>query len=220
MSVAREDIIKHFVKQVGEKGKKPESIYAFMDSMDADEKTFHEYFQSIKDLEKNTWLYFMETTLTRIQAEEAYTEYSVREKMLSFLFTLVEMLKPDREFVRFYRNTRPKGFRITPDYMVLAYEYFVNWAKQIIEEGTETGEIADRSLINQKYADGLWLMVLSSLRYWMEDRSEDYDKTDTFIEKYVNFNFDMLGVTPLDSGIDLFRFVIQEVSQKVRGKKH
>jgi hypothetical protein len=218
MSASREDIIQHFIKHVSSHGKKPDSVYTFMDSMDAKEEEFYNFFQSVADLEKNTWLWFFETTLSKMQVEDAYAEYSVREKMLSFFFTIVEMLKPHREFALHYKNASISFMRLTPGHMLLAYEYYVNWVKQLVEEGTETGEIADRSLINQRYPDGLWVLVLSILKYWLKDESEDYDKTDTFIEKYVNFNFDMLGVTPLDSGLDFAKFVIQEMGKKTGNK--
>lgn len=218
MSASREDIIHHFIKQVSSHGKKPDSVYAFMDSMDAKEQEFYDFFQSVTDLEKNTWLWFFETTLSKMQAEEAYAEYAVREKMLSFFFTIVETLKPHREFVQIYKRANVSATRVTPAHMLLAYEYYVNWVGQLVQEGTETGEIADRSLINQRYPDGLWVTMLTILRYWLKDDSEDFDKTDTFIEKLTNFNFDMLGVTPLDSGLDFAKFLFQEMGKRM-GKK-
>ena len=214
MSASRADITDHFIRHVGSKGKKPDSVYTFMDSMDAKEEDFFALYKSISELEKDAWLRLFETTLAKTEAEDAFAEYSVREKMLSFAFTIVEVLKPHREFSLYYSSSKWVISQATPDHLRLSYEYFSIWAKQLVAEGAETGEMANRLFISQKYPDGLWLLVLSILKYWLRDSSEEYDKTDTFIEKSTNFCFDALGVTPLDSGFDFAKFLFQQNSKK------
>ena len=55
-----------------------------------------------------------------------------------------------------------------------------------------------------------WLQFLFTLKFWIEDTSLSFEKTDIFIEKSVNTSFDLLDITPLKSLIDFGKFMWQE----------
>ena len=50
-------------------------------------------------LENAIWLSFFEKTISIIENDAAYPEYSVREKVLAFYYTLIEVLKENRSYV-------------------------------------------------------------------------------------------------------------------------
>ena len=55
-----------------------------------------------------------------------------------------------------------------------------------------------------------WLQFLFTLKFWIEDTSLSFEKTDIFIEKSVNTSFDLMDVAPLKSLIDFGKFMWQE----------
>ena len=55
-----------------------------------------------------------------------------------------------------------------------------------------------------------WLQFLFTLKFWIEDTSLSFEKTDIFIEKSVNTSFDLMDIAPLKSLIDFGKFMWQE----------
>jgi translation initiation factor IF-3 len=53
------------------------------------------------------------------------------------------------------------------------------------------------------------LLVL--MKFWMEDKSTGFEKTDIFIEKAVKATFDLIENTPVQSLIDLGKFLYKEM---------
>ena len=49
-----------------------------------------------------------------------------------------------------------------------------------------------------------------TLKFWLEDTSSSFEKTDIFIEKAVNTSFDLISVQPIKSIIDLGKFLFKE----------
>jgi hypothetical protein len=48
------------------------------------------------------------------------------------------------------------------------------------------------------------------MKFWLEDTSSSFEKTDIFIEKSVNTSFDLLDIKPLKSIIDFGKFLFKE----------
>jgi hypothetical protein len=58
--------------------------------------------------------------------------------------------------------------------------------------------------------ESAWIQLLLTLKFWMEDQSASFEKTDVFIEKSVNTSFDILQMTPLKSVLDFGKFLFKE----------
>jgi hypothetical protein len=69
-------------------------------------------------------------------------------------------------------------------------------------------KIQDRSL-----KETAWFQLLITMKFWLDDTSTSFEKTDIFIEKSVNTTFDVLDVAPLKSVIDLGKFLFKEKFQ-------
>ena len=55
-----------------------------------------------------------------------------------------------------------------------------------------------------------WYQFLFTLKFWIDDTSLSFEKTDIFIEKSVNTSFDLIDIAPLKSLIDFGKFMWQE----------
>jgi hypothetical protein len=150
--------------------------------------------------------------LVEIRKDGVYEGYSVREKLLSFLFTFIENLKRNRSFVlKIYEKTeKPLAIRSNAEF-INAKEVFVEYMNELVVFGQETREIEPRSLpfLTAKYPDLIWVLVLAIIEFWIKDESRVFEKTDTLIEKSVNTAMDWMGRTPFDSLFDLGKFLFQ-----------
>ena len=60
------------------------------------------------------------------------------------------------------------------------------------------------------FAEGAWIQFLFILKFWMDDSSKSFEKTDVLIEKSVTTVVDLLDTKPLESLFDLGKFLWKE----------
>ena len=60
------------------------------------------------------------------------------------------------------------------------------------------------------FSEGAWMQLLFLLKYWMDDNSPKFERTDVAIEKSVNVIFDVFDSTPLESLLDFGKFLFKE----------
>lgn len=58
--------------------------------------------------------------------------------------------------------------------------------------------------------ESAWFQLLITLKFWMDDTSASFEKTDIFIEKSINTSFDLMNTTPLKSLVDFGKFLYKE----------
>jgi AcrR family transcriptional regulator len=205
----RKLILEGFVNHVLEHGAEPKSIFKFAKDLKMKEEEFYTHFTSFESIKSAIWVSIFDSTLEQVEAQEVFKEYSVREKFLSFLFTWIEELKKNRSYLLSLYQDKTKSFKSLPGDTKEFKEKFKDFAGEIILEGKETQEIASRPLISDRYDEALWLQVAFVFRYWMDDRSPRFEKTDAAIEKSVNLAFDLMGKSALDSFLDFAKFLYQ-----------
>lgn len=205
----RKLIIDGFVTHLLEHGSMPASIFKFAKELDMKEEVFYTYFTSFEGVKSAIWVRIFEDTLEAIASQEVYKEYAVREKFLSFLYTWIEELKNNRSYLLILYQDQATAFKTLPSDAREFKEKFTDFASELILEGKETQEIASRPFITEKYDEALWLQVAFVFRYWMSDRSANFEKTDAAIEKSVNLAFDLMGKSALDSFLDFAKFLYQ-----------
>ncbi len=219
-----EKIRQAYVDYVLEQGQPPVSVFQFAKQLGLLESEFYNHYPSFAGIEADVWVSMAKQTRTTIEADGVYGTYSVREKLLAFYYTWIEVLKAQRSFVVYSygqlhgtnhvsgsARPNPMTMRQTLNHQVLR-EFkaeFNDFARDLLAEGRESKEVEPRPFVSDRYADGLWLQALTVLDFWVRDTSKAFEKTDTFIEKSVNTTFDLIGRNPLDSLIDLVKFRLQ-----------
>jgi hypothetical protein len=58
--------------------------------------------------------------------------------------------------------------------------------------------------------ESAWLQLMMTIKFWMDDSSAAFEKTDIFIEKSVNASFELMNVKPLNHLIDFGKFLFKE----------
>lgn len=205
----KEKIISGYIEHVLENGKEPVSVFKFAKDLKMKEEEFYNYFTSFQGIKSAVWAQLFENTITNIESQEVFKEYSAREKLLGFLFTWVEELKKNRSYLlSIYKDERSMD-KLLPMEVKIFKSKFKDFANEIILEGKETEEIANRPVISDRYDEALWFQVWFVFQFWLKDASPAFEKTDAAIEKSVNLAFDLMGKSALDTFIDFAKFLYQ-----------
>ena len=205
----RQLIVEGFVAHVLEHGKEPASIFKFAKDLKIKEEEVYNYFTSFESVKSAIWVALFEETQRQLEEQEVYKEYSVREKFLAFLYTWIEELKKNRSYLLCLYQDKSSTFKSLPKDTRDFKDKFSDFASELVMEGKETQEIASRPFISEKYDEALWMQVGFVFRYWLDDRSPRFEKTDAAIEKSVNLAFDLMGKSALDSFLDFAKFLYQ-----------
>ena len=189
------------------KGAKPASVYEFTSKLKIAEQDFYAHFSSFEGLEKSIWAGFIQSTLDTLSASEEYSSYPLKEKLLSFYYTFVEVLNKNRSFILQSADKGPAMLR--QNTLSKARSAFKDYVTGLMIEGTQSGEIVKRPYIVDKYPEALWLQLLFVLRFWIKDDSAGFEKTDAAIEKAVKVSFELMGPGVIDSLVDMAKFLYQ-----------
>jgi hypothetical protein len=153
-----------------------------------------------------------EETIERLHSDPIFVEYSSREKLLAFYFTLIEVLKEREKFSKVY--LRRLNFLPLKSFMSGFKENYIRFINSVLSQGKQEGEVIERYVVSDQYDQIIWLQLVFVLKFWASDNSDDFEKTDAAIEKAVNTLYDLIGRNPVDSLFDLGKFIYQNRNLK------
>lgn len=203
-----ETIADTYIDYVLTNNEPPKSVYSFSKDIGISEAEFYNYFASFEAIESNVWELLTSETITLSTAQEIWSQYSSREKLLSFFYSYIELLKSKRSFIVYSLKNRCNKLS-TPSVLSGTRLVFEDFSEQVIQEGLDSGELADRKYFTKKYKDGLWIQFKFILNFWIEDSSAEFEKTDEAIEKGINVTFDLFQRSPIDNLFEYGKFLTQ-----------
>ena len=204
--ISPEQTKKHYIDYVLTNGEAPKSVYNFAKSLKISESDFYKIYSSFSMIEKKVWEDLTLQTLIKIKKQEVWMQYSSREKMLSFFYSYIELLKTQRSFIIYTLKNHPKRLT-TPDVLSDVKPLFENFAEDIINEGIDSGELTERKFISKHYKDALWIQFAFIINFWIDDDSASFEKTDEAIERGINVSFDLFKKSPLDNLFEYGKFL-------------
>ncbi|KAB1067291.1 TetR/AcrR family transcriptional regulator [Tamlana haliotis] len=208
-TLTEEQLIKTYMDYVLEHDKQPKTVYAFAKHYNFEEQKFYSFFGSFQALESHIFKVFFDNTLSLLHESENYQSFGAREKLLSFYFTFFENLTANRSFVLFAltkHENKLKNLKCLSKLRQVFKEYISGLEIETIETKQEKID----KFQQQSLQESAWLQLLVTLKFWMDDSSPAFEKTDVFIEKAVNTSFDFLDTAPLKSLMDLGKFLFKE----------
>ncbi len=210
--IKADDIISLYMDYYLENGEAPKSVYHFAKVNNFEEKDFYQFFGSFEAIDNYVFKAFFDQTVKLLEKSEEYATFDPRNKLLSFYFTYFELLTANRSFVlSILDNGDPsmKSLRVLRELRTAFTEYIAELEIETLDLKEEKLEkLKDKSL-----KESSWTQFLVTLKFWMEDSSAGFEKTDMFIEKSVNTGFDLLDVKPLKSILDFGKFLFKEKIQ-------
>ncbi|WP_203258143.1 TetR family transcriptional regulator C-terminal domain-containing protein [Hyunsoonleella ulvae] len=208
-SITKNDIITWYMDYVLEHDENPKTVFAFAKMNNFEEAKFYEHFSSFEGIEKGIFEAFYTNSINVLDKSEDYKIFDARNKLLSFYYTFFENLTANRSYVKHvldkYKNDL-KGLKILSRLKKHFTHYISGLGIQMLDIKQEQLEkIQDRAL-----KESAWLQLLLTMKFWLDDTSASFEKTDVFIEKSVNTTFDVLDIAPVKSVLDLGKFLFKE----------
>lgn len=202
-------IISLYMNDILEDNHNTKNVYVFCKKNEIAESDFYTFFGSLDGVKQAVWKKFLENAIATLDKDSNYQSYPNKNKLLSLYFTLFEILTLNRSYVIYSLEENDRGLKNIKDLKSFKNE-FKDFVKQIIDE--------DESLVNDRvsnitkpiFSEGAWVQFLFILKFWMDDTSKSFEKTDILIEKSVNTVVDLLDTKPLESLFDLGKFLFKE----------
>lgn len=211
-TVTRDSIITLYMDYVLEHDQNPKSVYAFSKLNNFEEQEFYKHFASFQAIEKGVFEAFFTNSLNALNKSEDYNIFDARNKLLSFYYTFFENLTANRSYVTHilnkYKNDL-KGLKILSGLKHHYTDYINSLGIQMLDIKQEQFEKIQENTLKES----AWFQLLLTIKFWLDDTSASFEKTDIYIEKSVNTTFDVLDIAPLRSVIDLGKFLFKEKFQ-------
>ena len=189
--------------------KQPSSVYIFCKEIGEEEQEFYKYFASFSALEENVFSTLFEETLTMLQNSEGYHEYDNKTKLLSFYFTFFELLTANRSLITYLLKAEKHDLKQLSKLKELR-KLFQAFIKSMYLNVVDIPKEKIQKIQGKAIDELAWGQFLLTLKFWMEDTSPSFEKTDLFIEKSVHASFDLMDLTPLKNIIDFGKFLWKE----------
>ncbi len=201
-------IISAYMNQVLTKNEEPKNVFVFCKDNGIDETDFYTFFGSIDALKQEIWVAFFENVQATIQSDASYVTYSDKNKLLTLYFSLFELLTLNRSYILFSLKENKDGLKNLKT-LKLFRTHFKSFIASIIESN-DGGNDKLKRVSKPIFQEGAWVQFLFLLKFWMDDTSKGFEKTDVLIEKSVNTVVDLLDTKPLESLFDLGKFLWKE----------
>ena len=207
--ITKESIIEAYMHHVLEHEHEPKSVFKFAKDNKMSEANFYEFFGSFKGLKQHIWDSFFTNTIEVISKADGYVDYSSREKMLIFFYTMFEVLTANRSYV-LYTLDESNDMTKNMTQLKSLRTHIKSFTKELIQIDNDEKQISILKRNEAVFSEGAWLQFLFLLKFWMNDSSAGFEKTDVAIEKSVNTIFDVFDNTPLEKVIDFGKFLYKE----------
>jgi len=208
-TISEKDIISYYMKYVLEHNEQPKSVYKFSKENDFEEANFYEFFASFEAIQKHIFKAFFDNTITALNKSEDYQSFDARNKLLSFYFTFFEILTANRSYVVYALEQFKSSFKNLSHLSELK-KSFTHYIDDLDIETLDIKQEQIDKIQRRALQESAWLQLVLTVKFWLEDTSASFEKTDIFIEKSVNTSFDVLNIAPLKSVIDLGKFLFKE----------
>lgn len=208
-TIKKSDLIANYMDYVLANDERPKSVYAFAKSAGFEEALFYQYFGSFDALEASIFNAFLENTITVLHKSEEYKGFDARNQLLSFYYTFFENLTANRSYVVYALHHHKKQLQSLQALKELK-KGFSEYVESLNIETIDLHQEKLEKIQERGLKETMWFQLLVTLKFWLEDGSPQFEKTDIFIEKSVNASFDLMDTTPLKSVIDLGKFLFKE----------
>ncbi len=208
-SISQSDLITLYMDYVLMHDHKPKSVYAFAKDNNFDESKFYEFFTSFEALEQSIFKVFFDNTHAALEKSDDYQSFDARNKLLSFYYTFFENLTANRSYVVHALKGNKNDMK---SLKVLSHlkKGFNNYIEHLGINLIDVKQDQLQKIQNRGLKESAWFQLLVTMKFWLDDTSPSFEKTDIFIEKSVKASFDLIDTTPLKSIIDFGKFLFKE----------
>ena len=210
-NISKDHLISWYMEFVLEHNHHTKSVFSFAKEHNFEEADFYKLFGSFEAIEQSIFGEFFNNTIKMLAKSEEYPNYDARNKLLSFYFTFFELLTANRSYVVYALRGNESVLKLTSLKLLKDLKQdFKTFANNI---GIEKVDLQQEQLVKiqeKTTQESSWIQMVLTLKFWIDDTSASFEKTDIFIEKSVNSRFDLLDIKPLKSLLDFGKFILKE----------
>jgi len=211
--ITKNEIFTIYMDFVVKNESKPDDVSDFCKETNIKESDFLDYFSSLKKVEKAIFKELFLNSIDVLNESEEFSTFDNINKLIRLYFTLFENLNLNREFVVISLKGCKNQLQSLSTLSSLK-KSFISFVEELkLSESIiplEGLERIQQNFINQS----LWFQLFLTIRFWLEDTSESFEKTDILIEKSINTSFELLENKFLKNAFDLGKFIYKETFQK------
>ena len=208
-SYTQKILVDLYINYVLQHNDTPKSIYSFSQSNGFEEAQFYKFFGNFEALEKAIFTQFFSNTIETIESSKDYQTYDSRNQLLSFYFTFFENLTANRSYVAYSLRegkNQLENLKKLKGLRTKFLSYIDQLDIEVLQIKNKPLEQIKDSVVQETY----WIQLMLTLKFWLDDNSKSFEKTDIFIEKSINASFDLINLSPLKSFVDFGKFLIKE----------
>ena len=136
---SQQDIIKAYMTWLDTRDSAPRWVYSFVENTEIEKDQFYDFFTDLNELENEIWLKVLQDTLAVLDNDPSYQSFTLRERLLAFYYTLLEVMNDHRQALSVILS-RPKLPGVSPSYLKTARVQFEAFITQLIHEGVQSGD--------------------------------------------------------------------------------
>lgn len=208
-NITKNDIISWFMEYVLEHNEQPKSVFSFAKHNNFEEALFYQHFGSFEAVEAGIFKAFFDNTHIVLEKSEDYQSFDARNKLLTFYYTFFENLTANRSYVVYALQAGKNQMKSIKALRELK-KVFSGYIEDLGIETLNLKEERLEKLQDRGIKESAWFQLLVTMKFWLDDESPSFEKTDIFIEKSVKASFDLIDTTPLKSIIDFGKFIFKE----------
>jgi hypothetical protein len=208
-SISKNEIVNRFTDYVLKHGSYPASVYTFAADLGIKEAEFYSHFGAFESIEIDVFNSFFENTIKLLAKDKSYQNYQAKDKLLSFYFTFFEILTANRSYVQLTLGSKKDFFKKMKVLSGLS-QHFKQYVQRLDIPSLDL-KLESLEMIQDKALEEIaWNQLLITMKFWLDDTSANFEKTDIFIEKSLNTSFELMKIEPIESLIDFGKFLIKE----------
>jgi len=208
-TLTQNTLVKLYMNYVLEHDHAPKSVYLFATSNGFEESQFYKFFANFEVLEHTIFSLFFTNTIETLENSKDYSTYDSRNQLLSFYFTLFENFTANRSYVVYALNEGKNKLENLKKLKGLRSK-FLDYIDQLDIEVLQIKNKQLEQLKDNAIQEAYWIQLMLTMKFWLDDTSKSFEKTDIFIEKSINASFDIINISPLKSFVDFGKFLIKE----------
>lgn len=185
------DIITWYMDYVLEHNTHPKSVYMFAKVNNFEDSLFYTHFGSFEAIEKHIFKTFFNNTIIVLEKNEDYNMHDSRNKLLAFYFNFFENLTANRSYVIYALNKHKKSLKNLAVLSELKH-HFSNYIDQLGIETLDSKQAHIEKIQTKAISESAWIQLLFTMKFWLDDTSASFEKTDIFIEKSGNTSFETI----------------------------
>ena len=212
-NVSKLDILTLYMDLVVSQKTRPIDVDDFCNEVNIKSDNFYKHLKSLKKVEKTVFKELFKNSLEVLNESEEFASFDKKNQLLSLYFTFFENLNLNREYILIVLKgckNKLKSFSTLSDLKknYIQYIQHLNLSESILPiDGLEK---VQKKIIGES----AWFQLFLTIKFWLDDTSESFEKTDILIEKSINTSFELLENKFLKNAFDLSKFIYKEKFQK------